>query len=136
MYAVQWGQFLNIIADQSGFSDISNAPDVPEVGAWCSPLKYSLSVELPVVGYARLPLPSVDNSLMPELVWVPALPQPTGRIVEGEVRCLCGGWPGRARSLRRGRLSLSVRWVRVAPSGTLLTVCQTMRNRWGITAFP
>ena len=37
------------------------------------------------MGYARLPLPSVDNSLMPELVWVPALLQPMGRIVEGEV---------------------------------------------------
>ena len=68
-----------------GSSDISNAPDVPEVGAWCPPLKDCMSVELPAVGYARLSLPSVDNSLMPELVWVPALPQPTGRIVEGEV---------------------------------------------------
>ena len=38
-----------------------------------------------MVGYARLPLPSVDNSLMPELVWVPALPQPTGRVVDREV---------------------------------------------------
>ena len=54
-------------------------------GCLVTPLKDSSSVELPAVGYARLPLPSVDNSLMPELVWVPALPQPTGRIVEGEV---------------------------------------------------
>ena len=40
---------------------------------------------IPAVGYARLPLPSVDNSVMPELVWVPALPQPTGRVVDREV---------------------------------------------------
>ena len=68
-----------------GSSDIPNSPDVLEGGAWCPPLKDSSSEELPAVGYARLPLPSVDNSLMPELVWVPALPQPTGRIVDGEV---------------------------------------------------
>ena len=73
-----------------GSSDISNTPDVPEVGAWCPLLKDRSSVELPAVGYARLPLPSVDNSLMPELVWVPALPQPTGRIVEGEVSVAVG----------------------------------------------
>ena len=47
------------------------------------PLRDSSSAELPAVGYACLPLPSVDNGLMPE--WVPALPQPTGRIVECEV---------------------------------------------------
>ena len=119
-----------------GSSDISNAPDVPEVGAWWPPLKDSLSVELLAVGYARLPLPSVDNSLMPELVWVPALPQPTGWIVEDDV---------------------PVPWWRLAQEGPFLAerslesirslgpgcafrnttyVCQTMRNRWGITAFP
>ena len=49
------------------------------------PLKDSSSEELPALGYAHLPLPSVDNSVMPELVWVPPLPQPTGRIVDGEV---------------------------------------------------
>ena len=37
------------------------------------------------MGYTCLPLPSVDNSLMPDLVWVPALPQPTGRVVNREV---------------------------------------------------
>ena len=42
------------------------------------------------VGYARLPLPSVDNSLLPDLVWVPALPQPTGRFVDSE--CPVSRW--------------------------------------------
>ena len=59
---------------------------MPEDDAGCPPpLKDSSSEELPALGYARLPLPSVDNSLMPELVWVPDLPQPTGQIVDGEV---------------------------------------------------
>ena len=35
--------------------------------------------------YARLPLPSVDNSVMPELVWVPAHPQPKGRATDREL---------------------------------------------------
>ena len=38
------------------------------------------------MGYARLPLPSVDNSVMPELVWVPPLPQPKERAADREVR--------------------------------------------------
>ena len=65
-------------------SDLSDAMDAPEVGALLSPLEDSLSEVIPAVGYARLPLPSVDNSLMPDLVWVPALPQPTGRFVDRE----------------------------------------------------
>ena len=84
VYTVQWGQFLNIIADQSGVFRHIKRTGCARSGCLVPPLKSS-SVELPAVGYARLPLPSVDNSLMPELVWVPTLPQPTGRIVEGEV---------------------------------------------------
>ena len=55
------------------------------MGDLCPPLQDSSLEVIPAVGYARLPLPSVDNSLMPELVWVPALPQPTGRVVDREV---------------------------------------------------
>ena len=117
-------------------SDNPDAMDVPIVGALCPPLKDSSSEVIPAVGYARLPLPSVDNSLMPELVWVPALPQPTGRVVDREVPVPRGGWPGRVRFSRRGRRSLSVHWGLVAPSGTLPTACRTMRNRRGITDFP
>ena len=67
-----------------GSSDLSDATDAPEVGALLSPLEDSSSEVIPAVGCARLPLPSVDNSLMPDLVWVPALPQPTGRFVDRE----------------------------------------------------
>ena len=66
-------------------SDNPDTTDVPLVGSLCTPLKESSSEVIPAVGYASLPLPSVDNSLRPELVWVPALPQPTGRAVEREV---------------------------------------------------
>ena len=63
----------------------SHNPPVPVVGAVCPPLQDNLSEVIPAVGYARLPLPSVDNSLMPDLEWVPALPQPMGRVVDHEV---------------------------------------------------
>ena len=66
-------------------SDIPQAPDVPVVGALCPSSQDSSSEVIPAVGYAHLPLPSVDNSVMPEFVWVPALPQPTGRGVDREV---------------------------------------------------
>ena len=66
-------------------SDIPHAPDVPPVGALCPPSQDSSSEVIPAVGYARLPLPSVDNIVMPELVWVPALPQPNGQAADREV---------------------------------------------------
>ena len=71
-------------------SDLSDAMDAPEVGVLFSPLEDSSSEVTPAVGYSRLPLPSVDNSLMPDLVWVPALPQPTGRFVDRG--CLVPRW--------------------------------------------
>ena len=121
-------------------SDNPPAPDVPVVGAvcpLCPPLQDNSSEIIPAVGYARLPLPSVDNSLMPDLVWVPALPQPTGRDGLWIVKFwgLGGGWPGRVRFSRRGRQSLSAHWVLVAPSGTLRTACRTMLNLREITDF-
>ena len=74
---------LSPISQES--SDNPDATDVPVVGTLCPSLKDSSSEVIPAGGYARLPLPSVDNSLRPELVWVPALPQPTGRLVDREV---------------------------------------------------
>ena len=66
-------------------SDTPHASDVPPVGPLCPPPQDNLSEVIPAVGYACLPLPSVDNSVMPELVWVPALPQPKGRASGREV---------------------------------------------------
>ena len=59
-------------------SDVSDAAGSSEEGVLMSPSADSSSVVTPEVGYARVPLPSVDNSLVPDLVWVPALPQSTG----------------------------------------------------------
>ena len=115
-------------------SDNLPAPDVPVVGAVCPPLQDNSSEVIPAVGYARLPLPSVDNSLMPDLVWVPALPQPTGRVVDHEVPV------PRWRLAREGpfleeRSSESIRSLGPASSGILRTACRTMLNRRGITDF-
>ena len=66
-------------------SDISHTTDVPEVGVPRPPSLDSSSEVIPAEGYAHLPLPSVDNGVMPELVWMPALPQPTGRAADQEV---------------------------------------------------
>ena len=67
-----------------GSSDVSDAADSPEVGVLISPLDDSSSGVTQAVFYAHLPLPSVDNSLVPDLVWVPALPQSTGPYVDRE----------------------------------------------------
>ena len=44
-------------------SDISHTTDVPEVGVSRPPSLDSLSEVIPAVGYAHLPLPSVDNGI-------------------------------------------------------------------------
>ena len=84
-------------------SDIPNTPEAPTGDVGCPPLKDNSSEELPALGYAGLPLPSVDNSV--------------------KFRCLGG------RFSQKGRRSLSVLWVQVVPSETPRTVCQTMRNQ-------
>ena len=66
-------------------SDISDETDVPEAGVSRPPSLDSSSEVIPTVGYAHMPLPSVDNSVMPELVWMPPVPQPTVWAVDREV---------------------------------------------------
>ena len=66
-------------------SDISDETDVPEAGVSRPPSLDSSSEVIPMVGYTHMPLPSVDNSVMPELVWMPPVPQPTVRAVDREV---------------------------------------------------
>ena len=64
-------------------SDVSDAAgSSEEEGVLISPSADSSSEMTPAVGYSRLPLPSVDNSLVSDLVWVPALPQSTGPYVD------------------------------------------------------
>ena len=66
-------------------SDTSHTTDVPEVGVSRPTSLDSSSEVIPAVGYAHLPLPPVDNGVTPELVWMPALPQPTGRAADREI---------------------------------------------------
>ena len=80
------------------------APDVPPVSALCPPSQDSLSEVIPAVGYACFPLSSVDNSMMPELVWVPALPQPKGRAADF-VYCPVPVAVGPGGSVSRGELN-------------------------------
>ena len=65
--------------------DIPDETDVPEAGVSLRPSLDSSSEAIPTVGYAQMPLPSVDNSVMPELVWMPPVPRPAVRAVDREV---------------------------------------------------
>ena len=58
------------------------------------------------------------------------LNQQYGQWIE-KLQYLGGGWPGRVRSLKKGRQSLSIRWGLVVPSRTPHTVLWTMRSRRG-----
>ena len=117
-------------------SDVSDAAGSPAVGVLISPLADSSSEVTPAVGYARLPLPSVDNSLVPDLVWVQHFRSPREHTSILSVRCLGGGWLGKVRSSRSVRRSLSVPWGPDAPSGTLRIARRTMQRLWGIMVFP
>ena len=87
MTCARFGGLTSLTFAQIGreSSDISDETDVPEAGVSCPPSLDSSSEVIPTVGYARMPLPSVDTGVMPELVWMPALPQPTERAVDREV---------------------------------------------------
>ena len=105
-------------------SDNSDETDMPEAGVSRPPSLDSSSEVIPTVGYAHMPLPSVDNSVMPELVRCGCLlflNQQYGQWIE-KLQYLGGGWPGRVRSSRKGRRSLSVHWGLGVPSGTPHTV--------------
>ena len=66
-------------------SDIPDETDVPEACVSLRPSLDSSSEAIPTVGYAHMPLLSVDNSVMPELVWIPPVPRPAVRVVDREV---------------------------------------------------
>ena len=66
-------------------TDIPDETDVPEAGVSLRPSLDSSSEAIPMVGYSHMPLPSVDNSVMPELVWMPPVPRPAVRAVDREV---------------------------------------------------
>ena len=66
-------------------SDVSDATVSPEGGVLVSPLVVSSSGVAPTVGHARLPLLSVDNILVQDMLWAPAAPQYTRPNVDREI---------------------------------------------------
>ena len=73
MCAVRWTLIVDICTDSSGFTKHSGRKG--RAGVSRRPLLDSLSEAIPTVGYTDMPLPSVDNSVMPELVWMPPVPR-------------------------------------------------------------
>ena len=62
--------------------DIPEETKAPELAVPRPPSPNIISEVIPAVGYACLPLPSVNNGVMPELVRMPAFPKTTGRAVD------------------------------------------------------
>ena len=115
--------------------DIPEETKVPEVVVPRPPSPNSLSEVIPGVGYACLPLPSVNSGVMPELVRMPALPQPTVRAVDREVMVPRWRLAREGPFLEERSASRSARWVLVVHSGTPHTGCRTMPSRWESTVF-
>ena len=67
------------------------------------PSPKDMSDVMPTVGYACVPLPSVNNGVMPELMRMPAFPQTMGRAKTERTWCLGVGWPVRALSWKNDR---------------------------------
>ena len=115
--------------------DIPDETDVPEAGVSRRPSLDSSSEAIPMVGYAHMPLPSWTIVLCQN--WCGCLlflDRQYGRWIE-KLQYLGGGWPGRVRSSRKDRRSLSVRWGLGVPSGTPHTMFQTMQSRRESTDF-
>ena len=83
--------------------DIPDEGDVPVAGVSRRPSLDSASEAIPTVGYAHMPLPSVDNSVMLELVWMPPVPRPAVQAMDREVAI------PRWRLAREGRSADSIR---------------------------
>ena len=67
-----------------GLPDIPEESEAPEVVVPRPPSPSIISEVRPAVGYACVPLPSANNSAIPELVRMPAFPQTTGRTLDRE----------------------------------------------------
>ena len=64
--------------------DIPDETEVPELVVPRPPSPKDMSDVMPTVGYACVPLLSVNNGVMPELIRMPAFPQTMGRAKHGE----------------------------------------------------
>ena len=68
----------------TGLPDIPEETEAPKLVVPGPPSPNDISEVMPAVGYACVPLPSVSNGVMPELIRMPALPQTTGRAIHRE----------------------------------------------------
>ena len=64
--------------------DIPEENEAPELVLPRPPTPKDMSDVIPTAGYACVPLPSVNNGVMPELIRMPAIPQKMGRAKHGE----------------------------------------------------
>ena len=68
----------------TGLPDIPEETEAPKLIVPGPPSPNDISEVMSVVGYACVPLPSVNNGVMPELIRMPAFPQTTGRAIHRE----------------------------------------------------
>ena len=68
---------------EPGLPDIPEESEAPEVVVPRPPSPNIISEAMPA-GYACVPLPLANNGAIPELVWMPAFPQTTGRTIDRE----------------------------------------------------
>ena len=83
---VHFGGYVTETCQQMdmGLPDIPEETEEPELVVPGPPSPNDMSYVMPAVGYACVPLPSVNNGAMPELIWMPAFPQTTGRAIDRE----------------------------------------------------
>ena len=82
-------QFAGYVAEtcqqmDTGLPDIQEETEAPELVVPGPPSPNDMSDVMPTVGYACVPLPSVNNGVMPELIRMPAFPQTMGRAIDRE----------------------------------------------------
>ena len=118
----------NVLVGQSGVesssssitpvrAEVSESVGSPEVGLLVSPLVDVSSDMTADVSRPVSPLPSVESLFLQDMLWAPVAPQPPVVEIVARPQCLGGGWLGRVRSLRSGRLSPSVHRGLGVPSG-------------------
>ena len=82
----QFGKYVAGTCQQTDtrLCDIPEQTEAPELVVPGPPLPNDMSVVMLTVGYACVPLPSVNNGVMPELIRMPVFPQTMGRAMHGE----------------------------------------------------
>ena len=64
--------------------DIPEETEAPELVVPGPPSPNDMSDVIPTIDYTYIPLPSVNNNVIPELIRIPAFPQTMGRAMHGE----------------------------------------------------